>query len=97
MTVGTLAGAGPEKSASTWMLAGDLSAGASLLLGPHGRTKESIARIWFTPEVGYGWMAPVSLGFSPVDSPLVVSSSRVVVEELALRGPFIRAQLAATF
>jgi hypothetical protein len=83
-------------SGSPWVYAADFSAGASVLLWPHGELEQRVARAWLTPEIGYGWTSATDIALDSRRGPIVVATAPERLPELALRGAFFRVQLGLT-
>ena len=83
---------------AAWVAAADASVGVSLLLGPHGEQRSTVARVWLTPEVGYGWAQASGIGLSGERGPAILASPRPPerLSEVAVRGAFFRAQIGFT-
>jgi hypothetical protein len=87
----------PLKS-SAWVFSSDLTAGASLLLGPYRNPEKRLARVWLTPEVGYAWSTEGAMKFSPDnDDENARPVGSTTLGSLALRGLTYRVSLAMTF
>ncbi|MBS2019416.1 MAG: hypothetical protein JST00_41525 [Deltaproteobacteria bacterium] len=82
-----------------WVFATDLSAGASVLVLPHGDWGERRVRFWLTPEVGYGLTARATL--RPVadrDAEDVLGAdARSRLGSLSTSGAFWRVSMNVTF
>jgi hypothetical protein len=84
---------------TAWAFSADLSAGASILLGPRARPDKRRARFWLTPEVGYAFAQAATLRPNPnrdADDVLGADSA-TNLRSLALQGFFWRASLGVTF
>jgi len=82
-----------------WAFATDLSAGASVLLAPHGDWDSRRVRFWLTPEVGYGLTGRASL--RPIadrdEEDVLGTDSRARLGSLAMNGVFWRVTMNVTF
>ncbi len=87
---------GTTLTGNPWVPAVDSSAGVSLLLGPHGEQADDVARVWLTPEVGYGWSGPATINLTSERGPVVLASVPERLPELAVRGPYFRATIGFT-
>ena len=87
---------GTTLTGSPWVAAADTSAGLSFLVGPHGSQPDGVARVWLTPEVGYGWTQSSPIRLSSVRGPVLVASAPERLPDLALRGVYFRAQIGFT-
>lgn len=74
----------------------DASAGVSFLLGPHGPQRGDAARVWLTPEIGYGWSQASAIGLTGERGPALLAPAPERLPEVAIRGPFFRAQIGFT-
>ena len=83
-------------SGSAAVLALDSSAGVSFLLGPHGPRRGSVARVWLTPEIGYGWTQASGIGLAGERGPSILTPAPERLPEVAIRGAFFRAQIGFT-
>jgi hypothetical protein len=83
-------------SGAPWVVAVDSSAGVSFLLGPHGERSGRIARVWLTPEVGYGWSDSSAIQLTGERGPAILAGVSDRLPEVAIRGPFFRAQIGFT-
>jgi hypothetical protein len=81
-----------------WAPAVDVSGGVAILLAPRSAERTDVARVWLTPEVGYGFAGERSLG--PLQSrrgPVLDGGAPANLGALAVRGPFVRATVGLTF
>lgn len=83
-------------SGSSVVLAADASAGVSFLIGPHGPQRGDAARVWLTPEIGYGWSQASAIALTGERGPSLLASAPDRLPEVAIRGPFFRAQIGFT-
>jgi len=79
-----------------WVPAADFSGGFSILLGPHGVERPGVARVWLTPEVGYGLAGDYSIDLESRRGPIVDASVPNTLGALSVRGPFVRASIGMT-
>lgn len=88
-------------STTAWAFSGDLSAGASVLLGPRSKSDrpKRALQFWLTPELGWAYTtsAPLRLRTEREDEEMLGADESVTLRSLALSGFFWRATLAATF
>jgi hypothetical protein len=84
---------------SSWAFAGDLSAGASILLGPRNDMDRRSPRFWVTPEIGYAFTTSTDLRPKPArnEDDVLGSDAETNLGSIALSGLFWRASLAVTF
>lgn len=85
---------------ASWAFAGDLSAGASFLLGPRNdMDKRSTPRFWVTPEIGYAFATATDLRPKPArdEEDVLGSDAATNLGSIALSGLFWRASIAVTF
>ncbi len=83
---------------NAWLLATDLSAGYAYPFVSRPDTSAPVVRVWVQADGGYGWVQDHHLALSPA---LPAGDPRIVdgidLGTLALRGPFFRLQVAASF
>lgn len=80
-----------------WALAVDGSAGASFLLFPHGSRDPTSARVWLTPEVGYGWTEEQTVALEARRTPVLEPTAPSNIGDLTVRGAFVRVALGLAF
>lgn len=85
---------------TSWAFAGDLSAGASFLVGPRrDMDRRTTPRFWITPEIGYAFATSTGLRPKPSrdESDVLGSDAGTNLGSIALAGLFWRASMAVTF
>lgn len=83
---------------SGWAFAGDVSAGASFVIGKRAPAKHSV-RVLLTPEIGYSvtTAAPVHASPGRSEDELLGSDADTNLRSVALSGLFWRATIGVTF
>lgn len=88
-------------SSTAWAFSTDVSAGASILLGPRAPDADGkrIPRFWMIPEVGYGFATRATFKDRPDRDPAdaLGTDERTAVPSLALNAFFWRLAVATTF
>lgn len=89
-------------STTAWAFSGDLSVGASVLLGPSSKKSREGRRalqFWLTPELGWAYTtnAPLRLHTEREGREMLGEDESMTLRSLALSGFFWRATLSATF
>lgn len=84
---------------TSWVFAGDLSVGASVLLGSRRDLDQRAPRLWITPEVGWSLTTAADLRPSPSRDQEDVLGRDVGTNlgSVAMNGFFWRASIATTF
>ena len=79
-----------------WVAAADFSGGVSVLLAPHNVDRSNVARVWLTPEVGYGLAGERTIDLDARSAAIVDATAPTTLGALSVRGVFFRAALALT-
>lgn len=88
---------GTTLSAKSWLLAIDASAGAAFAFADLRRHAGDL-RFWIVVDGGYGWSGSSDLALAPEDDASAPQrTANVDLGSLALRGPFFRGAVAASF
>lgn len=84
---------------TSWVFAGDLSLGASVLLGSRRDLDQRAARIWITPEVGWSLTSSADLRPAPSrdQEDVLGRDTGTNLGSVAMNGFFWRASIATTF
>lgn len=84
--------------ASGWAFAGDVSAGASFVIGKRAPDKRAV-RVLLTPEIGYSLTTAAPLHVDPgrAEDELLGADADTSLRSVALSGLFWRATLGVTF
>lgn len=93
----TITDRGAPLEGGPWGFAMDVSGGVSVLLFPHGSVDRRVARVWLTPEGGYGWAAEREIDLKGRGAPAVVAGAPETLGALNVRGAFFRVQIGLTF
>lgn len=81
-----------------WKFGFDATAGAAVELYGYRSGTSRKPRLWVTAEGGYGWTAPASLVFEPIEASRAPQRlTPLVLEDLSLSGPLFRATVALSF
>lgn len=89
-----------QLASSSWAFVTDLSAGASILVAPHGAAAGTRrVRVWLVPELGASLSTRAHVRVSPArdDKDVLGSDAQTDLGALALTGFFWRASAAVTF
>ena len=88
-----------ELSGTGWAFSTDVSAGASILMGPRQRIDQRQPRFWITPEIGYALTTRASVRTNPGrnSEELLGSDEDTNLRALSLNGFFWRATVGMTF
>jgi hypothetical protein len=81
-----------------WKFGFDATAGAAVEVWGYQNGASHKPRVWVTGEGGYGWTAPMKLGFEPDDSGAVPQRLAALdLGELSVAGPLFRITAALSF
>jgi hypothetical protein len=85
--------------ASAWAFAGDMSLGASVLLGLRRDARAQPVRFWLSPEIGYTWTTKAKLDLRPDQSSedALGRSEPLRLGALSIRGLFWKLAFTASF
>jgi hypothetical protein len=79
-----------------WVAAADFSGGVSLLVAPHSADRPNVARVWITPEVGYGLAGDRTINLEARNQPIVDAEAPRTLGALSVQGVFFRAAIGLT-